>query len=174
MTACGNQAMELPAEEPAAPAELVPVTALTYDDLLNKSLTDQAVTDFVARNNCSTVQQVQLCQSAGMALWTDEDQKVESIYLYAGDSDGFAAYQGQVPQGLAFTDTMEIVEQKLGNPVEIHAPQAGWVTGLPDQGFTADHFHYQAVYKRFGLTVIYNSPSASDHEATIHAIRVTK
>lgn len=174
VAACGTRAVDILPEEPGAPSDLIPVTAMTYEALLDKSLMDQEVTDFMARNDCSSVQQVQICQSVGMALWTDKDQKVDSIDLYAGDADGFAAYQGQLPYGLVFTDTMEIVEQKLGNPVEIHAPQAGWQPGLPDEGFTFDHFHYEAAYRRFGLTVIYNSPSASDHEATIHAIRVTQ
>jgi hypothetical protein len=30
--------------------------------------------------------------------------------------------------------------------------------------------HYWAIYKRFGVTIVYNSPSASDKSATIHAI----
>jgi len=175
LTACGTQAMDVPPEEPAAvPVELIPVTALTYDALLDKSLTDQSVADFIAGNDCHSAKQVQICQSAGMALWTDADQKVQSIYLYSGNTDGFVPYQGQLPAGLAFADSMEAVEQKLGHPVEIHAPQAGWVPGLPDESVTPDHFHYQAIYRRFGLTVIYNSPSASDKSATINAIVVTK
>ena len=174
ITACGAQAIESLPEEPAAPAELIHVTAMSYDALLNKSSTDREVADFLTRNSCSQLETLQLCPSAGMALWMNADQKVQSVVLYPGNADGFAAYTGQLPYGLAFTDTKEMVEQKLSRPVEIHAPQAGWDAGLPDEGVTVDHFHYQAIYKRFGLIVIYNSPAASDNGATINAILVTQ
>jgi hypothetical protein len=54
------------------------------------------------------------------------------------------------------------------------APQAGWELGLPDESGTPDHTHYWAIYKRFGLTIVYNSPSATDKGATIYAILVNK
>jgi len=76
-----------------------------------------------------------------------------------------------LPYGLTAQDTMATVEQKLGEPRVIYAPQAGWVPGLPDEGSSPDHMHYWAIYKRFGLTIIYNSPSPDDKSATIHAIR---
>lgn len=77
-----------------------------------------------------------------------------------------------LPYGLTAQDTMASVEYKLGYPREIHAPQAGWEPGLPDEGFSPDHAHYWAIYRRFGLTVVYNTPSASDKTATIYAIYV--
>ena len=153
----------------AAPAEVV-----SYQAVLGKSLNDRDVAEFVTSSKCAGAAQFQLCRSSGMALWTDAGQKVQSVFLYPGQSDGFIAYQGQLPFGLRFTDTMEMVEQKLGHPVEIHAPQAGWVPRLPDEGVTPDHFHYLATYEQFGLTVIYNSPSANDKSASIYAILVSK
>jgi hypothetical protein len=84
--------------------------------------------------------------------------------------DGVTA--APLPYGLTAQDTMASVEHKLGQPVEIHAPQAGWKPGLPDEGFSPDHIHYWAIYRRFGLTVVYNTPSASDKNATIYAIYV--
>jgi hypothetical protein len=62
----------------------------------------------------------------------------------------------------------------LGQPKEVHALQAGWKPGLPDEGGSPDHFHYWAIYKRFGLIVVYNSPSANDKSATIHTILVSE
>ena len=85
---------------------------------------------------------------------------------------GDAAAVAPLPYGLTAQDTMASVEYKLGQPREIHAPQAGWEPGLPDEGGSPDHAHYWAIYKRFGLTVVYNTPSASDKNATIHAIYV--
>jgi hypothetical protein len=155
-------------------AQAAPAEVISYQAVLGKPLGDQEVADFIVRNNCSSAAQFQLCRSAGMTLWIDSNQKVESVFLYSDDSDGFTAYQGQLPFGLTFTDAMEMVEQKLGYPVEIHAPQAGWVPRLPDQGVTPDHFRYVATYEQFGLTVIYNTPSANDKNATIYAILVNK
>ena len=83
-----------------------------------------------------------------------------------------AAAPPALPYGLTTNDTMASVEQKLGQPRVPYAPQAGWEPGLPDEGSSPDHMHYWAIYKRFGLTVVYNTPSASDKSATVYAIYV--
>lgn len=166
LTACASPSVQ------AEPAKVDTAATASYQAVLGKSLNDQEVAAFIASNNCSSAEPVQICRSAGMALWMDSDQKVESVFLYPGKDDGFDAYQGELPFGLTFTDTMEMVEQKLGRPMEIHAPQAGWLPGLPDEGIAPDHTHYQAIYKRLGMTIIYNSPSANDKGATIHALLI--
>jgi len=79
-----------------------------------------------------------------------------------------------LPYGLTMQDTMATVEQKFGQPKVVYAPQAGWEAGLPDEGGPPDHIHYWAIYKRFGVTVVYNSPSAADKNATIYKILVSK
>ena len=79
-----------------------------------------------------------------------------------------AAPAASLPYGLTIQDTMADVERKLGQPVLASAPQAGWEAGLPDEGASPDHFHYWAIYKRFGLTIVYNTPSAADKSATIY------
>jgi hypothetical protein len=81
-----------------------------------------------------------------------------------------AAAPAPLPYGLSMEDTMASVEQKLGQPRVTYAAQAGWEPGLPDEGGTPDHMRYWAIYKRFGFTVVYNSPSPSDKGATVHAI----
>lgn len=83
-----------------------------------------------------------------------------------------AAAPEPLPYGLTMNDTMASVEQRLGQPRVAYAPQAGWESGLPDEGSSPDHMHYWAIYERFGLTVVYNTASASDKSATIHAIYV--
>jgi hypothetical protein len=77
-----------------------------------------------------------------------------------------------LPYGLTMQDTMESVEQRLGQPKVVHVPQAGWEPGLPDFGGSPDHAHYHAVYKRFGVTVVYNSPFPGNKNATIKSIIV--
>lgn len=81
-----------------------------------------------------------------------------------------AALPPALPYGLTMQDTMATVEQRLGQPRIVHAPQAGWEPGLPDEGGSPDRMHYWAIYRRFGLIVVYNSPSPRDKGATIHAI----
>jgi hypothetical protein len=79
-----------------------------------------------------------------------------------------------LPYGLTMQDTMASVEQKFGQPRVTFSPQAGWEGGVPDEGGSPDHIHYWAIYKRFGVTVVYNSPSAADKNATIYKILVNK
>ena len=81
-----------------------------------------------------------------------------------------AAAPPALPYGLSMQDTMRSVEQKLGQPRVTYAPQAGWEPGLPDGGGSPDHMHYWAIYRRFGLVIVYNSASPADKGATIQAI----
>jgi hypothetical protein len=136
-------------------------------------VSDQAVAGFIA-SNCTQSGSFQVCQSSGLALWTDSNQIVRLASLYLDNSDGFATYKGELPLGLAQNDTMADVERKLGGLKEVHAPQAGWKPGLPDESFSRDLTYYWAIYRRFGVTVIYNTPAATDKNATIHAIHISK
>ena len=83
---------------------------------------------------------------------------------------GVQAAPANLPYGLTMQDTMADVEQKLGQPKIVFAPQAGWQPGLPDAGGSPDHTTYWAVYKRFGVTIIYNTPSLFDKRATIYDV----
>jgi hypothetical protein len=148
--------------------------AATYEAVLGKSLEDTDVADFIASNRCSSTDRFQLCNAAGMALLIGEDQKVETVYLYPNMINDFAAYKGTLPLGLSASDTMASVQDKFGQPKVPQAPQAGWEPGLPDESGTPDRTHYWAMYKRFGVTIIYNTPSATDQSATIYAILVSK
>jgi hypothetical protein len=146
----------------------------TYKAVLGKSLNDQDVADFIASNHCSSAGLFQACNAAGLALWTGQDQKVQTVYLYPNKTGEFSAYRGNLPFGLTSNDTMGSVEQKYGQFKEVHAPPAGWVPGLPDEGGSPDHVHYWATYKRFGITIVYNTPSTTDKGASIYAVLVNK
>jgi hypothetical protein len=158
----------------AKPAVQAAPNAATYETVLGKSLNDQDVADFIASNRCSGAGQFQTCNAAGLALWVGQDQKVETVYLYPNKIAGLGAYTGKLPLGLSVRDTMASVEDRFGQPKVEHAPQAGWEPGLPDESGTPDHVHYWAIYKRFGVTIIYDSPSAMDKGASIYAILVNK
>lgn len=152
----------------AAPAEA------TYQATLGKSVSDRSVADFIASNSCHASGSFQLCPSAGLALWTDELHIVETAYLYIASSGNFAPYRGELPLGLERTDTMRDIEEKLGHPVVVYAPQAGWEPGLPDEGSAPDRIHYRAAYSRFGITILYNSPSPNDKNTGIYAILISR
>lgn len=161
ISACGVRAAQTQPEE-----QKTPRVAL-YEDVLGKSLTDQQVMDFLATNHCSSAAVFQLCKDVGMALLINVNQIVETVYLYLNNAEGFGSYQGELPFGLKFYDTMGAVEYKLKRRGVGNA-------GLPHSGDTPDHLHYWANYQQASLTIIYNSPSAEDEAATIYAILVSK
>ena len=150
---------------PAQPEQAAPVApkVAIYESILGKSLSDVAVAEFLASNECSRADQFLLCSAAGMALWTASNQVVETVYLYLNNDEGFSPYRGELPYGLKFYDIMGSVEHKLRK----HGLGNG---GLPDEGDTPDHLHYWATYQQAGMTIIYNSPSPEDEDATIYAI----
>ena len=160
------------AEQPAQEEKAAPKVSV-YQSILGKSLTDEAVADFLASNTCSRIDHFELCKDAGMALWTDSDQIVKMVYLYSGTVDGFRRYRGELPFGLSFYDPKWKVEEKLRGLNADDALQPTSLAGLPDEGSSPDRMHYWAVYKRLNITIVYNSPLA-DEDAYIYAILVTK
>jgi hypothetical protein len=158
VNACSIQSVQAVQDSPKS---------LTYKDLLGKSLNDKAVINYINANNCTSAEQFQLCNHMGVALLIGSDQTVETVYLYLNNAEGFSPYKGELPFGLKFYDTMGAVEYKLKR-------QGVGAAGLPDSVETPDHLHCWATYQQAGMTVIYNSPSAEDEDATIHAILVSK
>jgi hypothetical protein len=167
-TACGAQVVRA---EPAAAEQAVP-KAVSYEAILGKSVNDKAIANFIA-GNCTESGSLQVCPAAGIALGAGSDQIVRVAHLYI-DKPGFASYKGELPLGLSSNDTMADVEYKLGHPKVFYAPHAGWEPGLPDEGYSRDLTYYTAIYRRFGLAVMYNTPAATDKDATIYAIFVGK
>jgi hypothetical protein len=97
-----------------------------------------------------------------MALWTDSNQVVETVYLYLNKADGFEPYRGFLPYGIKFYDSLAAVEHKLKR-------QGVGNAGLPETAAVPDRMHYRAIYHEAGLTVLYNSPFP-DEDASIYAI----
>ena len=77
----------------------------------------------------------------------------------------YTPYNGELPFGLRFYDTLVAVEYKLKK-------QGVGNAGLPDSGTIPDRMHYVATYSEAGITIIYNS--GPDEDPTIHAILVNK
>lgn len=145
----------------------------SYEDVIHKSLSHSNVGEFLAVNQCSQAGQFYLCQSEGVALWVNKDNIVDKVYLYRGGDHEFKNYHNsELPSEFTFTDTMGTVEQKLGQPKVVFAPQAGWQPGKPDVAGVVGYTHYWATYKGLGITVIYDTNSASDKSAKIHAVIV--
>ena len=81
-----------------------------------------------------------------------------------------AAAPPALPYGLTMEDTRATVEQKLGQPYVPDLPHLGWEPALPDEGGSPDRMHYWAIYRRFGIVIVYNSPAPRDMGATIYAV----
>jgi hypothetical protein len=135
-----------------------------YEALLGKALTDPGVAGFIVSNKCSSADQFQFCKEIGMALGVNSNQVVETVFLYLEDTDGFKAYQGELPFRLKINDSREAVETKLKEQ------RVG--TGRPNEEGLFDRTHCWATYYAAGMTIIYNSPSADDKNATMHAMIV--
>ena len=143
----------------------LPKTAV-YESILGKPLRDEAVAEFLASNECSRADQFLLCNDAGMALWSDSNQVVETVYLYLNNAGDFAPYKGALPFGLKFYDNLGAVQYKLKR-------QGIGNAGLPDTVATPDRMHYRAIYHEAGLTILYNFPFP-DEEASIYAILLSR
>ncbi|HEX5809115.1 MAG TPA: hypothetical protein VFY25_10655 [Anaerolineales bacterium] len=147
---------------PAVQAQQAAPQPLPYTKLLGKDVGDRVVADFFTTNNCTTALPFTFCKEAGLAFWVAADQTVKQIYFYLNNIEGFEPYQGELPFGLKFYDTLGAVEYKLGR-------QGVGNSGLPDETGAPDHVRFWATYRQAGMTIIYNSPFA-DEDATIYAI----
>jgi hypothetical protein len=147
--------------------ETVDPEATSYKVVLGKSLTDRDVASFITSHHCSTTAQFQLCEEAGIALLTGSSQTVETVYLYLNNAEGFTPYKGELPFGLKFYDTMGAVQYKLKR-------KGIGIAGLHDSGEAPDRLHYRANYQQVHMTIVYNSPSAEDEDATIYAIHMSQ
>ena len=152
--------------------EQAPVKVPLYQLLLGKSSNDKVVADFIASNHCSATMPYIYCKEAGIDLLVDSNEIVVSVFLYLNKASGFmpnegdyTAYNGELPFGLKFYDTLEAVEHKLKQ-------QGVGNDGLPDSGIVPDHMRYVATYNEAGITIIYNADR--DEDPTIHAIVVNK
>ena len=162
MSGCRIQAPHVgPAESDTS--KMVPV----YQLVLGRSLDDVVVRNYLTTHHCSSATSFALCQEAGVAFLLDSNQVVEAVYLYLNQVEGFAPYQGELPFGLKYYDIMDAVVYKLSR-------QRIGQRGSPDSGASPDHLHYWAYYDQANMTIIYNSPSPQDEDATIYAILVRR
>ena len=151
---------------PAQPENHADHASVPYKDLLGKAVTDKVVTNFLAANHCTSAAAFELCEDLGVALYINLHQLVETVYFYLNNVSGFSPYNGELPFGLKFYDTMGAVEYKLKR-------QGIGRVGLPDHAESPDHIHYNVTYQQAHLTIVYNSP-AEDEDASIYAILVTE
>lgn len=159
LSACDGQAIEAQMAEP---------NTIHYKDLLGKSLRDESVMKLLAIHHCTDATQVRLCKENGVALWLDPDQVVKEVYLYLNHDQEFASYQGELPLGLRFYDTLGAVEYKLRR-LETKNSSTGGNNPIKYEGRSPDHLHYWVTYQPYRFTIIYNAPIL-DEDATIYAI----
>lgn len=86
-----------------------------------------------------------------------KSENLVSIFLYAENSDGFSQYKGEIPNALKFSDTRQIIEQKLG-----HSKISGGNGFIP----------YWTSYPELGIVITYISLDPKDVNTTIHHIGI--
>ncbi len=156
LTSCTAQSTQIKQVKPGV---------VKYQDLLDKTFSNNDIKNWTAKNNCVFAEQLLSCQNLGIALWLNSEHVVKTVYFYVHNTDGFSAYKGELPFGLKYYDNRQAVEYKLNH-------QGIGNGGLPDEDSFPIQLHYWALYKKDGLTVIYNSPFA-DNDADIYAIVLT-
>ncbi|HET6597541.1 MAG TPA: hypothetical protein VFG81_18095 [Anaerolineales bacterium] len=151
----------------AVRAQKPEINTINYIDLLGKSLRDESARKLLS-NHCTDATQVRLCKEAGVAVWLDTNQIVKEVYLYLNNDQGFSPYQGELPLGLRFYDTLGAVEYKLRRLKVNNTPMRG-NNQIKYEGRSPDHLHYWVTYQPYRFTIIYNAPIL-DEDATIYAI----
>lgn len=164
-TACSGQVVEAKSVE--QPASIAP----NYQSLVGKSLGSKNVVDFIADNGCTSANQYQLCGSTGIALGMDRDQTVKTVFIFPSGANGFAAFYGELPLNLTWKDNMAAAKQKIGASADATFLEEA---GLPNESGTPDNIRLWVAYKELGVTLVYNTLSADDNSATIHAILITR
>jgi len=81
--------------------------------------------------------------------------------------------KGKLPYGLSFYDPMWWVEEKLRNLSDDDELPRTRGDGISYEGSSPNHLHYWTVYKRLGMTVIYDEPFP-DEDVYIYAILISK
>jgi hypothetical protein len=82
--------------------------------------------------------------------------KIVSVTLH-NRGDDFAAYTGELPNDLSWSDTRAMVEQKIGPPDELSG---------------GNYVGYFATYRRRGLVITYTARSEDDYSAYMQSIIV--
>lgn len=93
--------------------------------VLGKNINNKEVQNFInILNSERSVEKFSDCyfysfKQKGIALKINNQDTIESIILYSEGSDNFRKYSGDLPNGLKFEDTRNVIEQKLGPPKKI-------------------------------------------------------
>lgn len=89
---------------------------------------------------------------------------LHTAWMYNDKVNGFNRYIGELPENLNFTDTLEMVEKKLGKPDHI--------IKTPPQGALGMNVEvkFDHIYKKKGLCVSFNKPPNGDAVITAIAL----
>lgn len=102
---------------PAGAAQTQTQRALSYRDFLGKTLENDAVVEFILRNNCYYGMGNYACKSQGIELGvTMVKRQIRTVFMYRQGVEGYKQYKGELPLGLRWTDTLASVEARLGQP----------------------------------------------------------
>jgi hypothetical protein len=96
----------------------------------------------------------------GISFIFDKDGCLEAIFLFSDGYEGYAAFSGRLPAGIAFGETSDKVRSKLGDPIETGGGKIGILGKVIP-------FWEQYVCGGFRLTVQYNAATRGVDLVTI-------
>jgi hypothetical protein len=93
-------------------------------------------------------------KAEGLAVRFDQAGTITTLFFYAGGRDGYQRYKGELPAGLAFTDTRTDVERKLGQPKSLVAGKYITVRGTYDKDVTVEYDTTDAKYMQAAIATV--------------------
>lgn len=103
--------------------------ALSYRDFLGKTMDDDAVVQFILKNNCAYGMGNYACKSQGIELGvTMVKRRIRTVFMFRQGVEGYKQYKGELPFGLKWTDSAAAVEARLGRPTQRFSNSDGSVT----------------------------------------------
>ncbi len=138
------------------------ISSATLKSILGKSLDSREVAGYFSRFSRPPEVTGPYFDGSVYYSWKEngisvmlEAGKVKAIILYAGNSEGFSQYKGEIPNGLMFSETRESVEKRLG------IPKASGGNGV---------IPFWVSYPNIGVAITYDTLNPNDLSTTIRHI----
>ena len=105
--------------------------------LLGRSLEDPVAVAYLSGNRCQPANNHWGCATASTEISVDGYNRIDAVVF---DAPGLetSGYAGELPVGITFTDSPDVLVEKLGQPVAGRAAPSGflkWVNSDGDVGF---------------------------------------
>lgn len=100
-------------------------------NFFGKSTSDPEVREYIAQNNCESVNLARRCTRSGVEITMDTGGQVVGIIYYIADNNLYQPYKGPLPGGVSVSDSKADVERKLGPPQNTGPDWAAYPPQVP-------------------------------------------